>query len=76
MSLLDTTRRQVGNYGAGVLGIRSSPEWWRLVPSPVVGDGVILVCTQKAPIFAVSAKLSGVHDGKDGLVWDTAENLS
>ena len=67
------TGRELWRWGTWNPGHRQ--EWWRLVPSPVVGDGVILVCApKKAPIFAVSAKLSGVHDGKDGLVWDTAEN--
>ena len=59
----------------GYLESGSCQEWWRLVPSPVVGDGVILVlCPKKAPIFAVSSKLSGVYDGKDGLAWDSTEN--
>ena len=34
-------------------------EWWRLVPSPVFGDGVFLVCApKKSPIFAVKEVLS------------------
>ncbi|MFG0315781.1 MAG: PQQ-binding-like beta-propeller repeat protein, partial [Planctomycetota bacterium JB042] len=43
--------------------------WWRVVPSPVVGDGVVLVCAPKrAPVFAV--RLGGEGDlGEDGLVW-------
>lgn len=47
-------------------------QWWRLVPSPVVGDGVILVCApKKAPIFAVELGLTGIKTGKDGLKWST-----
>ncbi|MBI1368312.1 MAG: PQQ-binding-like beta-propeller repeat protein [Planctomycetes bacterium] len=31
-------------------------QWWRVVPSPVIGDGIILACApKKAPIFAVRA---------------------
>ena len=67
------TGRELWRWGTWNPGHRQ--EWWRLVPSPVIGDGVILVCApKKAPIFAVSSKLSGVHDGKDGLVWDSTEN--
>lgn len=35
-------------------------QWWRLVPSAVVGDGVVLVCAPKrAPVYAVSLGASG-----------------
>jgi outer membrane protein assembly factor BamB len=47
-------------------------EWWRLVPSPVFGGGVILACAPKnAPIYAVKAGLEGTHEGQDGLAWAT-----
>tara|TARA_B110000008_G_scaffold111565_2_gene114518 strand:- start:10 stop:1353 length:1344 start_codon:yes stop_codon:yes gene_type:complete len=47
-------------------------QWWRLVPSPVVGKGVILVCApKKAPIFAIKEGLRGTHEGIDGLSWQT-----
>jgi outer membrane protein assembly factor BamB len=47
-------------------------QWWRLVPSPVVGNGVILVCApKKAPIFAVKLGLKGSNTGKEGLKWST-----
>ncbi len=40
---------------------------WRLVPSPVAGDGVILVCAPKRdPVYAVKAGGQGVLD--DGAV--------
>ena len=30
-------------------------QWWRLVPSPVVGDGVVLVCAPKRqPVYAIT----------------------
>ncbi len=49
-------------------------QWWRLVPSPVVGNGVILVCApKKAPIFAIKTGLSGTYEGKNGLSWQTRE---
>ncbi|MDA8775483.1 PQQ-binding-like beta-propeller repeat protein, partial [Opitutales bacterium] len=47
-------------------------QWWRLVPSPVVGKGVILVCApKKAPIFAINEGLRGTHKGTNGLSWQT-----
>lgn len=50
-------------------------EWWRLVPSPVVGSGVVLACApKKAPVFAAKLGLQGSHEGKSGLAWDTSEN--
>ncbi|MED5282046.1 MAG: PQQ-binding-like beta-propeller repeat protein [Verrucomicrobiota bacterium] len=49
-------------------------EWWRLVPSPVVGGGRILVCApKKAPVYAIEAGLSGSHSGEDGLAWSTED---
>lgn len=43
--------------------------WWRVVPSPVVGKGVVLACAPKRePVFAV--KLGGEGDmGAAGLAW-------
>ncbi len=47
-------------------------QWWRLVPSPVIGKGVALVCApKKAPVFAINLGLQGSHSGKSGLAWDT-----
>lgn len=45
--------------------------WWRLVPSPVAGDGVVVVCAPKrAPVYA--AKLGGSGNlGTSGLVWQS-----
>lgn len=38
---------------------------WRLVPSPVAGDGVVLVCAPKRePVYAIRAGLSGNLDEK------------
>lgn len=42
---------------------------WRLVPSPVAGNGVALVCApKKAPIYAVTTGLSGTL-ADDDLAW-------
>lgn len=50
-------------------------QWWRLVPSPVIGGGVILACgPKKAPVFAAKAGLKGTHSGKDGQVWNSGPN--
>ena len=49
-------------------------EWWRLVPSPVVGGGRMLVCApKKAPVYAIETGLSGTHSGEDGLAWSTED---
>lgn len=46
---------------------------WRLVPSPVAGDGVILACAPKRdPIFAVRTGGSGLLDD-DFVAWTTRE---
>ncbi|MBL65113.1 MAG: hypothetical protein CML14_02805 [Puniceicoccaceae bacterium] len=48
-------------------------EWWRLVPSPVFGKGVFLVCApKKAPVFAIKEGLRGNHSGNSGLAWSTS----
>ena len=46
-------------------------QWWRLVPSPVVGDGVVLVCAPKRqPVYAITP-------GKNTkLVWKSEGQIS
>jgi outer membrane protein assembly factor BamB len=45
-------------------------QWWRLVPSPVYGEGVFLACAPKnAPVYAIKAGLEGTHEGESGLAW-------
>ena len=46
---------------------------WRLVPSPITGDGVILVCAPKNyPVYAIRPTGTGVQD--DGaIVWFSQE---
>ncbi len=46
---------------------------WRLVPSAVAGDGVMLICGPKrSPVFAVKQGLSG-HLSDDDLAWSSDE---
>ncbi|MGI8602316.1 MAG: PQQ-binding-like beta-propeller repeat protein [Verrucomicrobiales bacterium] len=49
---------------------------WRLVPSPVVGDNVVLACAPKgSPVYAVKGGLKGSHAGEnDGLAWRSPRN--
>jgi outer membrane protein assembly factor BamB len=50
-------------------------QWWRLVPSPVAGDGVVIACAPKrAPIYAVSVPES--ENDKARLLWDSSGNAS
>lgn len=50
-------------------------QWWRLVPSPVIGDGVILACApKKAPVFAAETGLKGTHSGANGQLWNSGKN--
>lgn len=45
--------------------------WWRLVPSPVVGAGRVIVCAPKRePVFAVKAGGEG-ELGADWLAWQS-----
>jgi len=46
-------------------------QWWRLVPSPVIGNGVVLVCAPKRqPVYAITP-------GKDTkLVWKSEGQIS
>jgi len=46
---------------------------WRLVPSPVIGEDVILACGPKnAPIFAIHPQGQGVQDNS-AILWNTQE---
>jgi outer membrane protein assembly factor BamB len=50
-------------------------QWWRLVPSPVIGDGVILACApKKAPVYAAQTGLKGTHSGENGQLWNSGRN--
>lgn len=47
-------------------------QWWRIVPSPVVGGGRVLVCAPKrAPVYALKLGGSGVL-GADALAWQSS----
>ncbi|MCP3914080.1 MAG: PQQ-binding-like beta-propeller repeat protein [bacterium] len=46
--------------------------WWRLVPSPVVGGGVVLACGPKrAPVYAIELGGKGELTGED-LAWKSS----
>jgi len=45
-------------------------EWWRLVPSPVLGDGKVMVCAPKGqPVYAID-----VTDNSPKLSWTSVGN--
>jgi len=47
-------------------------KWWRIVPSPVVGAGRVLVCAPKrAPVYALELGGSGQR-GDEALAWKSA----
>lgn len=48
---------------------------WRLVPSPVAGDGVILACApKKEPIYAIKAGGVGdLSDNQDAIAWTSVD---
>lgn len=65
------TGKELWRWGTWNEGHREA--WWRLVPSPVAGAGVVLVCAPKrAPVYA--AKLGGRGElGPAGLAWKSEE---
>ena len=47
-------------------------KWWRIVPSPVVGDGHVLVCAPKrAPVYALALGGAGER-GPEALKWQSS----
>ena len=47
---------------------------WRLVPSPIAGDGVVLACAPKRdPIYAITAGGEG-NLGDAGVLWTSRDN--
>ena len=47
-------------------------KWWRIVPSPVVGAGHVLVCAPKrAPVYALKLGGSGTR-GEEALSWKSS----
>ncbi|MDX1934433.1 MAG: PQQ-binding-like beta-propeller repeat protein [Capsulimonadales bacterium] len=68
------TGRELWRWGTWNEGHREA--WWRLVPSPVVGEGVVLVCAPKrAPVYAAKLGGSGVL-GADALAWKSEDRSS
>jgi len=67
------TGKELWRWGTWNQGHRE--QWWRLVPSPVIGDGVILACApKKAPVYAAKIGLKGTHSGENGQVWNSGKN--
>jgi outer membrane protein assembly factor BamB len=60
-----------------------TPSWnpekishWRLVPSPVAGDGVVLACAPKrAPVYAFKAGASGLVNDS-GRAWTSGDDVN
>lgn len=47
------TGKELWRWGTWNEGHRE--QWWRLVPSPVAGEGVVMVCAPKrAPVYAIA----------------------
>ena len=66
-----STGKELWRWGTWNRGHRE--QWWRLVPSPSAGGGVVLACAPKnAPVYAAKLGLSGTHSGKDGLAWESS----
>ncbi len=62
-----TTGEELWRWGTWNPG---KEPFWRLVPSPVGGDGVILACApKKNPVYAVKAGLEGTHTDDSVLAW-------
>lgn len=56
----------------GTWNANNKEKWWRIVPSPVHGDGVLLAAAPKgAPIYAIKAGLTGSHTDADKLAWQS-----
>ena len=68
------TGRELWRWGTWNPGHKE--QWWRLVPSPVVGDNVILVCAPKrAPVFAIEIPKKNKNESPK-LRWSTEEKPS
>jgi len=64
------TGKELWRWGTWNEGHRE--PWWRLVPSPVVGGGRVLVCApKKAPVYAVRLGGSGALDAS-AVAWQSA----
>lgn len=50
---------------------------WRLVPSPITGDGIILACApKKSPVYAIKAGGNGTLTNEQALAWDSEDTDS
>ena len=67
-------RQRARNFGDGTHLNPNKISHWRLVPTPVSGGGVALICGPKrGPVFAVKNGLSGLLTDDD-LAW-TSEGI-
>lgn len=65
------TGKELWRWGTWNAGHKE--KFWRLVPSPVYGDGVILACApKKEPVFAIRAGGSGIL-GPDAIAWSSED---
>jgi len=63
---------QTGNeyWRWGTWNENHKEKWWRVVPSPVTGAGVVLVCApKKAPMYAIKLGKSGEVVNPKDLLW-------
>jgi len=66
------TLKELWRWGTWNPGHRE--QWWRHVPTTVIGKGVALVCApKKAPVYAVKMGLKGESSYEAGLVWKSTE---
>lgn len=69
-----STGKELWRWGTWNPGHREA--WWRVVPTPVVGGGVVLACGPKgAPVCAVQLGGEGVL-GDDLLAWKSEDRRS
>lgn len=70
------TGRELWRFGTWNEGHRE--QWWRIVPSPVVGAGLVLVCAPKrAPVYAIMPGATreperSVALGSEAIAWQSA----
>jgi len=50
-------------------------QWWRTVPSPVIGNDTVLVCApKKEPVYAVDLKATADAETMKGMIWNSDGN--
>ena len=47
-------------------------QWWRTVPSPVIGGDIVLICApKKEPVYAVDLKAEADAKTMKGMIWNS-----